>query len=94
MDFDNKTAELRYQETMKAISSWVKDQNGKASREEILGISKAFLTHASMAITATIPGCDESDSRDLMKALFEAIQQFAQGKLLAKLSEERRKGDG
>ena len=66
---NEEMAELRYQETMDAIGIWLDDNKGKGSRAEAIGIAKAFLTHASMAIVISLPGCDESDAQRLMKRL-------------------------
>lgn len=81
MDVDNKIVELRYQETMKAITLWVKEQKGKGSRDEALGIAKAFLSQASIAFAVCIPGCDESDAQGLLVGFMKAVKQFAEEKI-------------
>ncbi len=76
---ENDLTELRYQETMKAIDRWVRDQGRDSiSVAEARGIAKAFLAQASMAIVSTLPGCDGSDGLLLTRYFFEAIDKFAE----------------
>ena len=79
---DDELTELRYQETMKAVDRWVRGQ-GKDGilPAEARGIAKAFLTHASLALVSTLPGCDESDSQRLMKHFLEAVKIFLEEKM-------------
>ncbi len=81
MDVDSELTELRYQETMKAIHSWVSGQDRQMSPAEARGIAKAFLTQASMALVASLPGCDASDSQRLTRYLFEALKKFLKEKI-------------
>ena len=73
-------AELRYEETIKAINIWLGGQKGKGSRAEAIGVAKAFLKQASMAIAISTPGCGESDSRRLMKGFVEVVTRFMDDK--------------
>ncbi len=81
MEVDNELTELRYQETMAAIHSWVTSQDRKMSPAEARGIARAFITHASMALISTLPGCDESDCRLLTQRFFEALKKFVEEKI-------------
>ena len=81
MDADKEITELRYQETMAAIYSWVASQDCKMSPAEARGIARAFITHASMALISTLPGCDDSDCRLLTQRFFEALKKFVEEKI-------------
>ena len=69
-------AQLRYRETMHAIGIWLDDNKGKGSPAEAIGIAKAFLHHASLAIALSQPGRDESDAERLMKELAKVVLRF------------------
>ena len=81
---DHETPERRYRETMEAIHLWVKSQKSKGAPEEALGIAKAFLTHASMAIVAatsrdaSFSEADNDAAERLRKDFFYVALQFVE----------------
>ena len=78
---NEEIAELRYQETMDAISDWLEGQIGKGSPAEAIGIAKALLSHASFAFAMSVPGCDISDAQGLRKRLMGVVVQFIEEKM-------------
>ena len=83
---NHEASERRYQETMQAIDLWLKGQRKAMLPAEALGIARALLTHASLAIVAatsdstTFSKCDEIDADRLRKDFFHAALQFVEEK--------------
>ena len=76
-------AQLRYEETMDAIQTWILGQGkGTCSPAEAIGIAKAFLRHASMGFALSLPGCDESDAKPLMDGFLRVVSQLIDEKEL------------
>ena len=79
--------QLRYQETMAAIDLWLKGQKKEGmAPAEAMGIAKAFLTHAALAIVAASSGSaafsedDEIDAERLGTEFFRTALRFIEQK--------------
>jgi hypothetical protein len=83
---NEEKAELRYRETMDAIGLWLRGQKKEGTvPAEALGIAKAFLTHAALAIvaasspgSATFSEANETDAERLGMEFFRTALRFVE----------------
>ena len=80
MGKNEEKAELRYRETMDALSVWLEGQAGKGSPAEAVGIVKALISHASFVIAMSVSGCDVSDAQRLRERILGVVVQFIEEK--------------
>ncbi len=78
---DSRVVRQRAEETDRAITLWLKGQKGKATRDDALGIGQAFLSHASIAISMSIPGTEQFDADELLKGFYEALRHWTENKI-------------
>ena len=77
---DEQIVKQRYLETSKAITEWLKGQKGKGTPDDALGIGKAFLTHAAMAVAMHIPDTEKHDADQLYIGFMGVVRQWMEDK--------------